>query len=80
MQCGQWHHLVMGRLSAACFDVPCRMLLVQNVEDVDAVISALTRYRHSFVDRKLFKQLLLEVMGSRAKTAHIDLLWQAFDR
>eukprot|EP00775_Hariotina_reticulata_P005093 gene5093-5334_t len=57
-----------------------RMLLVQNVEDVDAVISALKRYRYSFVDRKLFKQLLLEVMGSRAKTAHIDLLWQAFDR
>jgi len=29
--------------------------------------TALTQYRHSYVDRKLFKQLLLEVMGSRRR-------------
>jgi hypothetical protein len=58
-----------------------RVLLVQNIEDIDDIIRALRRRRNEFLDRKKFRQLVVDTLGNRAMTpAHIDFLWQVFDR
>eukprot|EP00775_Hariotina_reticulata_P003052 gene3052-3333_t len=58
-----------------------RVLLVQNIEDIDDIIRALRRRRYEFLDRKKFRQLVVDTLGNRAMTpAHIDFLWQVFDR
>ncbi|KAF8068278.1 SULP1 [Scenedesmus sp. PABB004] len=58
-----------------------RVLLVQNIEDVDQVLRAVKRVRYKYVDRARFRALLMEALGNRAMTpTHIDFLWQAFDR
>ncbi|WIA29778.1 hypothetical protein OEZ86_012252 [Tetradesmus obliquus] len=58
-----------------------RVLLVQNIEDVDEILRAVKRYRYKFVDRGVFRKLLTEALGNRALTqTHIDFLWQCYDR
>ncbi|KAF8060603.1 MRS2-G [Scenedesmus sp. PABB004] len=58
-----------------------RVLLVQNIEDVDDIIRALQQHRHERLDRKRFRSIVLETLGGRAMTpAHIDFLYACFDR
>lgn len=63
-------------LSAAC-----RVLLVQNIEDVDDIVCALRRHRHERMDRRRFREVVFEALGNRALTpTHIDFLYRCFDR
>lgn len=57
------------------------VLLVQHIEDVDEIARELRRHRYEFVDRRKFRQLVVDTLGSRAMTpSHIDFLYHVFDR
>lgn len=58
-----------------------RVLLVQNIEDVEDIVQSLRRHRHEKLDRRRFREIVFATLGNRAMTpTHIDFLWQCFDR
>jgi hypothetical protein len=64
-------------LHAAC----CRVLLVQNIEDIDEIARALQQRRNERIDRKSFRQLVVQTLGNRAMPpSQVDFLYQCFDR
>jgi hypothetical protein len=57
------------------------VLLVQNIEDVDEIVRALQQRRNERIDRRTFRQLVMQTLGSRAMPpSQIDFLYQCFDR
>lgn len=58
-----------------------RTILVQHIEDIDAIIRLVRHIRYKWIDRHAFRQLMMATLGSRViSPAHIDFLWQAYDR
>ncbi|WIA15249.1 hypothetical protein OEZ85_001923 [Tetradesmus obliquus] len=58
-----------------------RVLLVQNIEDIDEIVRALQQRRYARIDRRAFRQLVVQTLGSRAMPpSQIDFLYQCFDR
>lgn len=59
----------------------CRTILVQHIEDIDSIIRLVKHIRYKWIDRHAFRQLMMATLGSRViSPAHIDFLWQAYDR
>lgn len=58
-----------------------RTILVQHIEDIDSIIRLVKHIRYKWIDRHAFRQLMMATLGSRViSPAHIDFLWQAYDR
>jgi hypothetical protein len=57
------------------------VLLVQNIEDIDEIARALQQRRNERIDRKSFRQLVVQTLGNRAMPpSQVDFLYQCFDR
>ena len=54
---------------------------MQHIDDLDDIIRALDPYRGKDLDRKIFKRIVVETLGSRAMgPSHLDFMWSVFDK